>query len=124
MAEHDHPRMYRISLACNDTSGNFAGRVEAIQVDDLLQLEGDPLRLALGVRTIIEGLDVRAHGYIQWLGNIMWDAIRLDEHDTARLLEHLRRKHWTVIEGDAALFHAYEDGMADMAAALQKARAH
>ncbi len=115
--------MYAISLACNDDHGNFSGRVDAIHIDDLLQLEGDPLRLALGAQTIIEGLAVRARGYIQWYGNWCWDAIKLDEHDTARLIEHLRRKHWTVLEGYANLVAAYDSGMDDMMVALQKARA-
>lgn len=114
--------MYCIDFACNDDQGNFSGRVDAIRVDDLLQLEGDPLRLALGVQTIIEGMSVRARSYIQWHGNVVWDAIQLDEHDTARLLEHLRRNHWTVIEGDTYLVAAYDSGMDDMAVALQKVR--
>ncbi len=109
--------MYTISLACNDDGGNFAGRVDAITIDDVIQLEGDPLRIAIGKTTIIEGMVVRARGHTTWYGNMMWDAIRQDAHDTARLLEHLRRKHWTIIEGDAALFNAYDTG-GDMAAAL------
>lgn len=109
--------MFTIHLACNDEHGNFSGRVEAIQIDDLAQFEGDALTYTPGAWPVIEGLRVQSHGEQHWVGNICWDAIRLDLEDTNRLLALLHRNHWTIIEGDYELFAAYDRGC-DCTAAL------
>ena len=111
--------MFTIHLACNDANGNFAGQVEAIQIDGLAQFEGDPLSCKLGAWPVIDGLRVQSHGYSHWVGNIMWDAITLDLEDTARLCALLYRNHWTIIEADWALFQAYDRGC-DCRAVLQE----
>lgn len=109
--------LFTIHLACNDENGNFAGRVEAIQIDGLAQFEGDALTYTAGVWPQIDGLRVQSHGYSHWVGNIMWDAIQLDLDDTNRLCALLYRNHWTIIEADWQLFEAYDRGC-DCRAAL------
>lgn len=101
-----------VDLACNDDSGNFAGEVEAITIGDLCQLEGDALDCTNPAyqQITIDGLVFWSHGYIQWHGNMAWDAIRLSLTDAARLLTHLRTQHWTILEGDARLFASYDRG--------------
>lgn len=99
-------------LACNDDRGNFASGVEAVTIGDVAQLEGmavdctDPTRSTV----TIDGLSVESHGYIPWHGNMAWDAIRVSYADAARLIAHLRTRHWTITEGEARLFAAYERG--------------
>lgn len=101
-----------IDLACNDDRGNFAGGVEAVQIGDLAQLEGDPIDCTDPTRSTvtIDGLAIESHGYIPWHGNMAWDAIRVSLVDAARLMTHLRARHWTIIEADSRLFAAYDHG--------------
>lgn len=111
-----------VDLAGNNDAGNWQGWIEAVQIGDVIQLEGGDLACSIpdARAVIIEGMSVQSHGYIPWHGNMAWDAVRVSLADAARLLEHLRRKHWTVIEGEATLFQAYDDG-APLEAALRKA---
>jgi hypothetical protein len=103
--------MFNIHLACNDLNGNQSGRVDAIQIDGLAQFEGDALRCTLGAWTDIDGLRVRSHGRMSWVGNMLWEVIRLDLEDTARLVALLHRNHWTIIEADYDLYTAYDRGL-------------
>lgn len=84
-----------VDLACNDDHGNFASGVEAVQIGDLCQLEGDPIDCTDPARhtVAIDGLMLESHGYIPWHGNMCWDAIRLSLTDAARLIAHLRSRH-------------------------------
>jgi hypothetical protein len=101
-----------VDLACNDDRGQFASGVEAVQIGDVLSLEGDPIDCTDPTRSTvtIDGLALESHGYIPWHGNMAWDAIRVSLDDACRLIAHLRARHWTVLEGDARLFAAYDDG--------------
>lgn len=101
-----------VDLACNDDRGTFASGVEAVQIADLCQLEGDPIDCTDPARSTvtIDGLALQSHGYIPWHGNMAWDAIRVSVADAARLIAHLRARHWTITEGDARLFAAYDAG--------------
>jgi hypothetical protein len=101
-----------VDLACNDDRGNFASGVEAVSIGGLAQLEGDPIDCTDPTRSTvtIDGLTLKSHGYIPWHGNMAWDAIRVSLSDAARLITHLRARHWTIIEGDARLFAAYDSG--------------
>lgn len=111
-----------VSLAGNDDNGNWSGSVEAITIGDLCQLEGDALDCTNPAynQITIGGVVFWSHGYIPWHGNMAWDSIRLSLTDAARLLAHLRAQHWTIIEGDARLFRAYEDGQAISAEQLEE----
>jgi hypothetical protein len=111
-----------VDLACNDDRGQFASGVEAITIGDLCQLEGDPIDCSDPARSevTIDGLTLHSHGYIPWHGNMAWDAIRLSVADACRLIAHLRARHWTIIEGDARLFAAYDQGAAITAERLQE----
>lgn len=103
-----------VSLAGNDDNGNWIGTVDAITIGDLCQLEGDALDCTNPAyqQITLDGLALWSHGYIPWHGNMAWDSIRLGLSDACRLLTHLRTQHWTILEGDARLFAAYEGGLA------------
>lgn len=111
-----------VDLACNDDRGNFASGVEAVQIADVLQLEGDPIDCTDPSRhtVMIDRLALESHGYIPWHGNMAWDAIRVSLTDACRLIAHLRNRHWTIVEGNARLFAAYDDGQPITAGLLEE----
>jgi hypothetical protein len=110
--------MFNVQIACNDDNGNQTGKIDAIQIEGIAEFEGDALSYTPGRWPLIEGLRVQSHGEQHWVGNWCWDAIRLDLEDTNRLLFLLHRNHWSIIEGDWALFQAYDRGC-DCLAALE-----
>ena len=111
-----------VDLAGNNNAGDWSGNVEAITIGDLCQLEGDALDCTDPAyqQITLDGLALWSHGYIPWHGNMAWDGIRLTLHDAARLLTHLRTRHWTILEGDARLFAAYDEGVAITAEHLEE----
>jgi hypothetical protein len=116
------PTLIGVDLAGNDAGGNWSGKIEGVQIGDLAQFAGDPLDCTDPAwHTIgIAGLVLESHGHIQWHGNQAWDAIWLSLTDAARLINHLRMQHWTIIEGDARLFWVYDAGGAMTAAMLEE----
>lgn len=104
-----------VDLAVNNDAGNFSGRLDAVAIGDVAQFDGDPLTAALapGPHVItIEGCELRYYRSITWHGNMAWNGYEMTIAEAARLLETLRRNHWTCIEADARLFDAYDRGAA------------
>lgn len=101
-----------VDLAGNDDNGNWSGTIEAVTIDYLCQLEGDALACTDPTqRTVtIGGIALTSHGHIPWHGNMAWEAIRVSITDVCRLLAYLRTQHWTILEGDARIFAAYDNG--------------
>jgi hypothetical protein len=99
-----------IHLACNNHRNGFhQGHVESISIygddgiDPLLMLTGG--RLSCGVarsekshkaRFLRLGhlRNLRILSYTTWVGNWCWDAAQLSPEDTARLVNHLKRRGW------------------------------
>lgn len=104
--------MVRVSLACNDhRNGEHQGYIEAVQIVDVIQLEGARLRcFRMDGRLIVAGLTLPLHGYWTWVGNWCWDEARLTELDAWRLLEALRRERWHCTEAEAGLYAAWDGG--------------
>lgn len=106
--------MVRVSLACNDPrNGEHQGYIEALQIADVIQLEGARVRcFTMGGRLIVAGLTLPIHGYGVWAGNWCWDEVRLSTLDAWRLLEALRRERWSCGEAESVLYDAWDAGRA------------
>lgn len=107
------PLSLSISLACNDDAGHFAGAVDRITFGlDLADLEGDPLTCTEPSfrRITIDGEAFISMGHIPWYGNICWHGVRLSLEDAVRLLETLKRNHWSVTDAESGIYRAYERG--------------
>jgi hypothetical protein len=104
--------MVRVSLACNDhRNGEHRGFVEAVQIADVIQLEGARVHCYNEFGHLaIAGLTLPLHGYTAWVGNWCWDQAWLTELDAWRLLEALRRERWHCTEAQAGLYIAWDDG--------------
>lgn len=91
-----------IGLCCNDDHGNFAGKVDAINVRALdLQLEcpmweGHSCRFdKQSQRVKISRRWFAYQYYREWVGNWAWDEIEMDLAEASRLLNYLRKLGWT-----------------------------
>jgi hypothetical protein len=110
------PKTITVMLACNDyRNGNFQGFIEQVQLLDLIELEGDPLRVSFSrgpknpLLVVEPGLLIQTYDHKEWVGNWCWDAVRLSIPDTFQLLEHLRAQHWSCLEAEVSLMDAWEN---------------
>jgi hypothetical protein len=111
-----------VSFCCNDDAGNLLDVVAAVEVDDLIQLEGptdfddDNLpgttSIAWTIRIVeVAGAAFRYHDRRRFAGNLLWDSAAMDRAEVARLLNHLRKLDgWSCLSAEASLFNAWEKG--------------
>lgn len=108
-----------VDLAVNNDAGNFSGELAAVSIsagsplENIVQFDGDTLTAELfpGPHVIkVAGCELRYYRSIEWHGNMAWNGYEMTIADAARLLETLRRNHWTCIEADARLMDTYDRG--------------
>jgi hypothetical protein len=109
-----------VSFCTNDDDGNLLAVVSAVEVDELIQLEGPidfddddlpattPIAWTIGVIEVA-GAEFRYHDRGRCVGNLCWDAVAMDRADVVRLLNHLRTLGgWTCLSAEMSLFNAWE----------------
>jgi hypothetical protein len=100
-----------VQLCCNDDHGNFDDQLHQVEISDeadlCLKIELGPLGPGLPfswtgdlLRFETDG-QVRwfkARGHITWVGNVYWDATRMDLADALEFAEYLIRRGFSVTE--------------------------
>jgi hypothetical protein len=109
-----------VSFCCNDDDGNLLAVVSAVEVGELIQLEGptefdgDDLPATTPIAWTLRIVEVavavfRHRGRKRHVGNILWDSAEMDRAEVVRLLNHLRTLGgWSCLSAEASLFEAWE----------------
>jgi hypothetical protein len=112
-----------VMFCCNDDAGNLLDVVAAVEVDDLIQLEGpmdldgDELRATTSfswyrwfpAAVVIDGELFFHRGRKRYAGSLLWDSAEMDRAEVARLLNHLRKLDgWMCLSAETSLFRAWE----------------
>jgi hypothetical protein len=104
-----------VMFCCNDDDGNLLDVVAAVEVDELIQLEGpidfddDELRattpIAWTIRIVeVAGVAFPYHDRGRFAGNLCWDAVVMDKGEIVRLLNHLANLiGWSYLSAEASL---------------------
>jgi len=103
-----------LMLAVNDENGNHSGEVDAVEILDWINLEGDSVPCYLSHQNkfliIDNSLSFDLRGYATWVGNIIWDCAILDSVHVATIINYLRRQHWNCTEAESGLYDKYHSG--------------
>jgi hypothetical protein len=113
-----------VSFCCNDEHGNLLDVVTAVEVGELIQLEGpidfddDDLRATTSfswyrwfpAAVVIDGELFFHRGRKRHVGNLLWDAAEMDRAEVVRLLNHLRKLGgWSCLSAETSMFAAWEE---------------
>lgn len=104
--------MIKLHFACNDDNGNHTGIVEAVEIEDVIYLEGEAVSLTLGQHNIINiaGLSFDISGYSRYIGNICWDCATLETAYAATIINYLRTLGWFCTEAESKIFDKFSSG--------------
>ncbi len=102
-----------VMLAVNDNNGNFTGELEEVDISDVIRIDcnEEPPRIEyhLPLSRIFVGSEVyEIISFRGWVGNMVWDAVRMKTGDAVRLLEQLRKEGWYCEEAESTLFDAWD----------------
>ena len=111
-----------VMLCCNDDrNGDFLGRAEAIEVEDI-QLEGGSVtcnwisrRLSRaksyeGDSTLRIGrLFIPCLEYRTWVGNCCWDCAKIRAVHALRIINYLAKARWHAVEAEYRIFDAINE---------------
>lgn len=94
--------VYRVMFCCNDDRGNFAGRVEEIEVGDLVRIvavNAPTFRVLPRDQIKIGRRYYATRGeWSEWVGNIFWNSVSMREEEALRLVRELLANGWAVEE--------------------------
>lgn len=110
-----------VMFCCNDRNGTDTDKVEQIDVDGLIQLEGPadwdgeefqgrtPFACAVPLYSLRVGGDVfRYTARHKHVGNILWDSVRMPKEEVCRMLNYLMgTKEWSCMEAEVSLSDAW-----------------
>jgi hypothetical protein len=114
-----------VSFYCNDEHGNLLDFVTAVEVGELIQLEGpidfddDDLPATtpfswyrwFPAAVVIDGELFFHRGRRRHAGSLCWDSAEMDRAEVARLLNHLcKLDGWMCLSAETSLFAAWESG--------------
>lgn len=93
----------RVMLCCNDDRGDFAERVEAVEIGDEIRLVGPSRVLRFegvgpAMRVRVGRRKYPCRGHAVWVGNIFWDATSMSLEVARELVSYLLANGWTVEE--------------------------
>ena len=121
--------MIDVMLNVNDHRNGIAmGWIEAVHIDDLIQLDGpgcwddeDEEKAQAGdldglvkfeanrTTVTIGGATFRYRRYFEWMGNWCWDMAQMDAPTVLELLNHLKRLGWDCNEAESSLFARWRE---------------
>jgi hypothetical protein len=97
---------FQVMFCCNDDRGNFAGRVEAIEIHDEIRLfspKATPPVMKWTERPAYTNVQVGRRAFScrnhqAWVGNWCWDTATMTEKQALLLIKHLLETGWVVEE--------------------------
>jgi len=121
----DMSKLITVMFCCNDqNNGELSGVVENVQIGEF-ELEG-PMELVensevdevlIGTTkydankrsVVLGGVEFPHRGYGKWVGNICWDAARMEPDTVLSLLNHLKRLKWDCHCAEVTLFGRWRE---------------
>lgn len=89
-------KSYHVMLLINDDRGEPTGRVEGIDIHDEVHIVGDA-KLTLDLGGIKVGRRrYECRSWQRWVGNVFWDAVRMDEETAKKLVGDMLARGWSV----------------------------
>jgi len=86
----------------SEKNGVHLGKVDQIQILDLMDLEGKLLECYAASGTlVIDGLRFNLKGYANWVGNWCWDQATVEHVHVPRILKALMDNGWWLNEAQS-----------------------
>jgi hypothetical protein len=112
------PTTITVMLNVNDERGNHTGRVNNLHIGDCMELEGyftdwraNPTCSHGKYHLRVGRFTYRIAGYREYVGNIMWDAAKMELSEASRLVNDLRKTgKFTCTMAVGPLHEKYESG--------------